>query len=390
MEKEYLQDVQLVFLKKMLLDKLDGQNLNTENDSIEFSYGSIEDYANKGINLLSLLVTLERELDIRIPLTTYFEKPGKKSIVHESLDKFLSNEGFECSHLFFDDYCYEKDSNLFGRVFSSCSWLLDTIIEIKGVASVKNKINEFLNKHISDYENGKLLGTNVLSKNMHNTFFIKLFESFKNIEQQNLLIDSDMLSNKLVNFFNSTNEAKGQMRLLEHFLLFENREYIKIKEIDFSKVDSTIPWKITIAIITPLSEIAELEKVSLQEPSEEKTENAKNTEEIKSQKSSKMPTFNEELGKVSFNGKEWTLKKKSKQFYLLKILLNQKPGDQMTIEEIKTRYYRNNEQAKKILLSNSGRWVKDLVGGINDNAMKHLEIEELLKYNGSTIELVQQ
>lgn len=409
MKTEYLQDAQLVFLQKIILGKLDQENYSTKDDSIVFNYSDIEAYANKGIDLLILLNTFEIKLNIKVAFTIYPEKLESKSIIFESFDEFLKTDYFiEYTEIFCSNSQFNKEhSDLFDIVSSSHDWLLNTIIEIKDVSSIKEKINEFLNQYILDYENGRLEGINVLTLQRHNDFFLKLFDSLKNLDQRNLLIDSEILSNNLTNFYNLNVETKGQMKFLEHLLFFESRKYIKIKDVDFSEAGSTIPWKITIAIITPLSEIADKEKIQAMDFPEPPTlkdelkdkdklndktkldsEDAKGIEEIKSKKSSRMPIINEELGKVSFNGKEWTLKtKNSKQFYVLRIILNRAPGMQMTIEEIK-RYYRNNEDALEILDSNSGRWVEDLVRDINANAKKHLEIDELLRCKGSTIELL--
>lgn len=229
MKKEYLKDTQLVFLKRILLDKY-----TVCNDSIKLDYQSLEKIENCGINALLILYDLEKVLDIKMTV----EMSDKAYSIFESVYEFLK---------------------------------LDSVIPLGKVAEIKmpiskDKISEYLDKYILDYENGMLVGVNIFSRKVRDDYFLELLESFKNIEQANLVIDAKVLFNSGLSELQR--KEHGQMRLLEHFLLFEKKKHITIQDIDFSEKDSTIPWKITITITTSLSEIARSEKVSFQEPIE--------------------------------------------------------------------------------------------------------------------------
>lgn len=362
MTRDYLEDIELVLLKRILLGKL---NPNPDSDYITFIYSSIEDYANKGIDLLARLEILERELDIKIPISLYSFLVKEKDCSHyHSISDFWLQENSAFSLFHEDNPRYKKDSPFSERVKKICPWLFDTSITIKDVAILKEKINEFLNKYISDYESGELAGINVLSLQRHNDFFLKLFESLKNLDQRNLLIDSDILSDNLTNFHSSSVEAKGQMRLLEHFLLFEKQGYIEIKDIDFSEAGSKIPWIITITIISPLSQIGFVKSLT----------------ELKDKQSSPdsysfhQLHFDEKFGILSYGDKSCEFSFNTAEYCILQAIFEKPKGKKLRKLELAYHY------EEKVEKDTKDETIYQATLRINKKALNKLEINKLIEY----------
>ena len=275
---------------------------------------------------------------------------------------------FDLSSLLIEDHpSYEKDNPFSFRVEKLYPWLFYSSIEVKDITALKDKINDFLNKYISDYENGELEGLNVLTLQRHNDFFLKLFESLKTLDQRNLLIDSEILSDNLTNFYSSNVEAKGQMRLLEHFLLLEKKGHIEIKAIDFSEAGSKVPWVITIEVVNLLTEVR-LDKNSTNSADEQLKSISNNFHQL---------DFDDNTGVLSYGTKSYKFSFNTAEYCILKAIFEKPKGKQL--RKLELAYYYE-EQASK---DSKEETIYQATLRINKKANDKLGINKLIEYENS-------